>query len=132
MICAVHSFTPRLRGRPQRPWQVGILSAWDRRLADPLLALLRGDGALAAWAEGRWGGRWCVGDNQPYTGHLPGDSIDRHALRHGRLNLLLELRNDLIATPQDQAEWAARLAPLLTRALEAAEAAGAGGGGRPG
>jgi predicted N-formylglutamate amidohydrolase len=59
----------------------------------------------------------CIGDNEPYAGHLPGDAIDRHALRLGRLNTLVELRNDLIATPDAQAHWAARLAPILTAAL---------------
>jgi predicted N-formylglutamate amidohydrolase len=61
-----------------------------------------------------------VGDNEPYTGHLPGDSIDRHALAPGRLNVLVELRNDLIDTPERQEAWAERLAPLLHDALEEA------------
>ena len=46
-----------------------------------------------------------------------GDAIDRHALRPGRLNTLIELRNDLIADPAAQAEWAARLAPVLSEVL---------------
>ena len=104
ILLAVHSFTPQLRGRAPRPWHVGILSAGDRRLADPLVARLRADPDL------------CVGDNEPYSGHLPGDSVDRHALRHGRPNALIELRNDLIATPENQREWAARLAPILEAA----------------
>jgi predicted N-formylglutamate amidohydrolase len=58
-----------------------------------------------------------VGDNEPYNGHLPGDAIDRHALRWGRQNTLVELRNDLIGTAESQAAWGARLAPLLVRAL---------------
>ena len=60
----------------------------------------------------------CIGDNEPYSGHLPGDAIDRHALRLGRQNTLIEVRNDLIATPAQQAHWAARLAPILTETLE--------------
>jgi len=56
----------------------------------------------------------CVGDNEPYGGHLPGDAIARHAIAHERPNVLIELRNDLIATPAQQAAWAARLAPILT------------------
>jgi predicted N-formylglutamate amidohydrolase len=48
---------------------------------------------------------------------LPGDSIDRHALRQGRLNILIEVRNDLIETAHDQDVWAALLAPLLKSAL---------------
>jgi predicted N-formylglutamate amidohydrolase len=105
VIVAVHSFTPRLRGRPPRPWHLGILHAWDARLSDPLLDILAEDPDIV------------VGRNQPYPGHLPGDAIDRHALHHGRPNTLIELRNDLIATPADQETWAARLAPALERAL---------------
>ncbi|OCX66280.1 N-formylglutamate amidohydrolase [Thioclava sp. SK-1] len=106
VICAVHSFTPQLRGRAPRPWQVGILSdPRDRRLADPLIALLRADGI-------------CTGDNEPYIGHLDGDSIDRHALQKSLPNVLIELRSDLVETASGQAQWAARIAPLLTRALD--------------
>ncbi len=106
VICAVHSFTPQLRGRPVRPWQVGILySHLDERLALPLIARLGRESDL------------CVGDNQPYSGHLPGDAIDRHALQAGRPNVLIELRNDLIADADGQTYWAARLAPILTEVL---------------
>ena len=53
---------------------------------------------------------------------LAGDTIDRHALRKGRQNTLVEIRNDLIATEAGQIEWAERLAKLLPQALELAEA----------
>ncbi|MCC6306456.1 MAG: N-formylglutamate amidohydrolase [Rhodobacteraceae bacterium] len=110
VICAVHSFTPRLNGRAPRPWHVGILyDPADDRLARPLLARLRAVAGL------------CVGENEPYAGHLPGDAIDRHALAHGRPNVLVELRNDLVATPATQRAWADRLAPHLDAALAAAE-----------
>ncbi len=104
VLLSIHSFTPQLRGRPPRPWHVGILSAHDRRLADPLLARLAGEPDLS------------VGDNEPYSGHLPGDAVDRHALDHGRPNVLVELRNDLIADEEAQSDWAERLAPLLDAA----------------
>ena len=42
---------------------------------------------------------------------------DTPALSQGRHNTLIELRNDLIATPQAQGAWADRLAPLLVQAL---------------
>ena len=58
-----------------------------------------------------------IGDNQPYGGHLAGDAVDRHALMPGRPNVLIELRQDLIATPNSQADWAGRLAPVLQRVL---------------
>lgn len=104
-IVSVHSFTRQLRGRPARPWHVGILHAWDARLSDPLIALLEAEPGLV------------VGRNEPYPGHLPGDAIDRHALKHGRLNTLIELRNDLIESEPAQAHWGERLAELLTKAL---------------
>jgi predicted N-formylglutamate amidohydrolase len=110
VICAIHSFTPQLRGRSPRPWQVGVLySHLDERLALPLVARLRQEPDLI------------VGDNEPYLGHLPGDAIDRHALQPGRPNVLIELRNDLIAEDAGQRHWAARLAPVLTDVLTASQ-----------
>ncbi len=106
VIVAVHSFTPCLKGRAPRPWQVGVLySHLDERFSRPLIARLQAEGDL------------CVGDNEPYSGHLPGDAIDRHALRHGRQNTLIEVRNDLIASEAGQTHWAARLAPVLEEVL---------------
>lgn len=105
-ILAMHSFTPVLKGRAPRPWHVGVLySHLDDRLSVPLIARLQQEADL------------CIGDNEPYSGHLPGDAIDRHALIPGRQNTLIELRNDLIATAEDQAVWAARLAPVLQEVL---------------
>jgi predicted N-formylglutamate amidohydrolase len=101
VIVSIHSFTRQLRGRPPRPWHVSLLYAADTRLARPLLTRLRAEPDL------------CVGDNQPYGGHLPGDTIARHGIAHERPNILIELRNDLIETPEAQAGWAARLAPIL-------------------
>ncbi len=107
VIVAVHSFTPSLRGRAPRPWHVGVLySHLDDRFSRPLIARLRDEPDL------------CIGDNEPYSGHLPGDAIDRHALRLGRQNTLVEVRNDLVGSPAAQAHWAARLAPILTAALD--------------
>jgi predicted N-formylglutamate amidohydrolase len=105
VIVAVHSFTRQLRARPSRPWHIGILHAYDRRLSDPLIARLQAEPDLV------------VGRNEPYPGHLPGDAIDRHALHHGRQNTLIELRNDLIANEASQTAWGQRLAPLLVAAL---------------
>jgi predicted N-formylglutamate amidohydrolase len=105
VIVSIHSFTPQLMGRPPRPWHVGVLYAADTRFARPLLAHLRAQADL------------CIGENEPYGGHLPGDAIARHAIAWQRLNALIEVRNDLIATPDQQAHWAQRLAPILQQAL---------------
>ncbi|MGQ0565480.1 MAG: N-formylglutamate amidohydrolase [Gemmobacter sp.] len=109
VILAIHSFTPCLRGRSPRPWHVGVLYApQDTRLSLPLLRSLQTEPDL------------CVGENQPYNGHLPGDSIDRHALQTGRQHTMIEVRNDLIGDPGGQLAWADRLAPHLEAALREA------------
>ena len=106
LIVAVHSFTPRLNGRAPRPWHIGILfDERDERLSRPLLDRLHAQSDI------------CVGENEPYAGHLPGDAIDRHALQTGRANALIEIRHDLIDTDAGQREWAERLAPLLQDCL---------------
>ncbi|MBC7479624.1 MAG: N-formylglutamate amidohydrolase [Pseudorhodobacter sp.] len=107
VIVAIHSFTPALRGRAPRPWQVGVLYAEDDdRLSRLLIDRLEQQGDL------------CVGDNEPYAGALPGDAIDRHALLMGRHNTLIEVRNDLIGEPAAQAAWGLRLASVLRGIVE--------------
>jgi len=101
---SIHSFTPQLMGRPPRPWEVGVLSAQDRRVATPLLDRL--SQTLAS----------PVGDNEPYAGYFPGDALSRHAHDPGRPNVLLELRQDLINHTDGQRHWAALLAPHLEAA----------------
>lgn len=106
VIVAIHSFTPCLRGRAPRPWHIGILSSHlDARFSNAVISRLRAQPDL------------CVGDNEPYHGHLPHDAIDKHALQKGRQNTLIELRNDLIATRDQQLAWAARLGPILQDSL---------------
>ena len=119
VLVSIHSFTPQFRGRPRRPWHVGLL--WDRddRLVKPLLRLLRAEPDLV------------VGDNEPYSGQLRGDTMWRHGTARGLPHVLIEIRNDLIETPEGQAGWAARLAPMIRAAIaemEAAERPGAPAG----
>jgi predicted N-formylglutamate amidohydrolase len=101
VILTMHSFTPYWRGIA-RPWQVGILYDRDERFARPLIAALEADPAGLT-----------VGDNQPYGGGLPGDTIDRHATARGLPNALVEIRQDLIAGAAGQEEWAERFARIL-------------------
>lgn len=105
VLLSIHSFTPQLQGRAKRPWEIGVLYADDARLARALLDVLNEEPDLT------------VGDNEPYLGHLPGDAVDRHALANDHLNVLIELRNDLIETEAQQHAWAERLAPMLEIAL---------------
>lgn len=103
VLLSLHSFTPSWKGRA-RPWQVGVL--WDRdgRLAQPLMARLAEAGFV-------------VGDNEPYSGALENDTLNRHGTRRGLPHVLLEIRQDLIATPEAARSMAARLEPILRAAL---------------
>jgi predicted N-formylglutamate amidohydrolase len=105
VLVSIHSFTPRFKGRAPRPWHVGLL--WDRddRLLRPLLARLRAEDGLV------------VGDNEPYSGQLHGDCMWTHGTGRGLPHVLIEIRNDLIESLDDQADWAARLAPMIREAV---------------
>ncbi len=106
VVIAMHSFSPKLKGRAPRPWEIGVLHApQEDRFGKALIAELEQETDLT------------VGDNEPYNGWLPGDSIDQHALQPGRLNALIELRHDEIDTPETQKAWAERLAPILQNTL---------------
>lgn len=106
MVVSLHSFTPVWRGHP-RPWHAGIL--WDRdpRLPHALLAALRQEPGLV------------VGDNEPYSGQLKGDTMYRHCTCRGLPHALIEIRQDLIDTDHGAQEWAERLARILTGIAEA-------------
>ena len=104
-ILAIHSYTPVWKGE-RRPWHAGVL--WDRdpRFAKPLLAGLRAEHGLR------------VGDNEPYEGALKNDTLYRHGTARGLAHVLLEVRNDLIASPAGVLEWADRLEPILRDILK--------------
>jgi len=108
VFLSMHSFTPQLVAGPPRPWEIGVLSAADRRIADPLIGLLQG--VLAS----------PVGDNAPYAGFFPGDAMSQHAHIPGRPNVILEIRQDLITHADGQAHWAQLLAPHLEAARKQA------------
>ncbi|WP_157018342.1 N-formylglutamate amidohydrolase [Mesorhizobium xinjiangense] len=99
-VVSVHSFTPTMQGKA-RPWHVGILWDSDDRAVKPMLAGLGSDPMLV------------VGDNEPYDGALRGDTMFRHAIVNGFAHVLIEIRQDLIATEEGAHQWAARLAPIL-------------------
>jgi predicted N-formylglutamate amidohydrolase len=107
ILISIHSFTPHWRGAA-RPWEVAILHApRDRRLADLMLTELRSTPGL------------CVGDNQPYSGALENDTLSRHGLDEGLPHVLIEVRQDLIASPDGVAAMAQLIAPCLRRSIAA-------------
>ncbi len=109
IVLAIHSFTQAWKGVP-RPWHVSVLWDKDPRLAVPLLSGLQAIPEIE------------VGDNVPYSGQLKGDTLYRHATARGVAQALVEVRQDLILSPEGQAEWAERLAEVLRRVLAAGAA----------
>ncbi len=100
LVLSLHSFTPQLATSDEaRPWQVGVLYNDDDRAARLAIPLLEAQGL-------------CVGDQLPYSGKLLNYTMNRHCEAEDRPYLGIELRQDQVATPQQQAEWADRLARL--------------------
>jgi predicted N-formylglutamate amidohydrolase len=105
VLVSMHSFTQAWKGVP-RPWSVGVLWDKDPRLALPLLAALRGIPGVE------------VGDNQPYSGQLKGDTLYRHGTGRGLAHVLIEVRQDLILSEEGQEEWARLLAEALRKVMK--------------
>ncbi|HGG64424.1 MAG TPA: N-formylglutamate amidohydrolase, partial [Rhodobacteraceae bacterium] len=105
VLVTIHSFTPVYMGQ-KRTVDIGILHDDDSRLADAMLAL----------APDRTGLN--IRRNDPYG---PEDGVTHtlklHALPRGLLNVMIEIRNDLIAGPASQQAMAAFMADLLNDAL---------------
>lgn len=101
-VVTVHSFTPVFKG-VRREVEVGILHDADARLADAVLATAETD--------------LVVRRNEPYG---PADGVTHtlrmHALPRGLANVMIEVRNDLLAGAAEQAAMAARLAGWLAAA----------------
>src|SRR5512132_1386046 len=108
LLLSIHSFTPELAGQ-RRPWDIAISYGRDRRLAELMLDALKADAKLV------------VGDNEPYP---VDDAIDYtipvHGEGRGLPHVLIEIRQDGIATPSAAAAWAMRLAETYARVEPAA------------
>jgi len=58
-----------------------------------------------------------VGDNEPYTGALEGDTLNVHGTMRGLPHVLIEMRQDLIASDGAAQDFALRLKPIIDAAL---------------
>ena len=93
---SIHSFTPQLSDRRQRPWHIGLMWDKDPRIPVPLLARLRAHPRAIN-----------VGDNEPYSGKHPADyTIDHHAETAGLPHVSIETRQDLVDTEEGAEYWA--------------------------
>lgn len=107
LIVCVHSFTPVYLGE-RRPVQVGILFDKSTWLSEALLNGLKRDPALT------------VGANVPYkASHDEDYALLVFGDNLGNPSVLIEMRQDLIAEPEDGTRWADRLARVLIDAVSA-------------
>ncbi|MDP9836884.1 putative N-formylglutamate amidohydrolase [Neorhizobium huautlense] len=109
VLVTVHSFTPVYYGR-KREVEIGILHDADSRLADRMLATAA-DTKL-----------YRIKRNEPY-GAADGvtHTLEVHALPGGLLNVMIEIRNDLIEEEVDQRVVADFLTGLLRESLATAD-----------
>lgn len=104
-LVTVHSFTPVFLG-VRRETELGILHDDDARLADALMAVAPSFSSLK------------VGRNKPYA---PKDGVThtlrRHAIPRGLLNVMIEIRNDLLRSEEQRQAIAESLSAMLRAAL---------------
>lgn len=104
-LITVHSFTPVYLGK-KRTVEIGVLHDDDSRLADSMLK------ELPTFTSAQ------IERNQPYG---PADGVThtlkRHGLKHNLLNVMIEIRSDLIMTEKQCNEMAQILADAIKASL---------------
>lgn len=107
LMITVHSFTPVFNG-VARSVELGVLHGRDNRFALAMMDNLPGD-----WPCN-------IRLNQPYDAS---DGVvftlDEHGARNGLLNVMIEIRNDLIRTPEEQEQTGHQLAKWIKATLQA-------------
>lgn len=97
----VHSFSPTFFSQ-KREWEICFLWAQDDRPVRPLIRFFRDKG-------------FTVGDNEPYNAKmLGGTTLNRHCDNRRLPSLLVEIRHDLIDTPEKAENWADMLHEALS------------------
>lgn len=108
IFVAMHSFTPQMSDGAARPWHVGLLFEHDRRLVAPLKEAL---GGLVPDI--------CIGENEPYAIIGPSDySIPEHGQKRGLPHIEIEIRQDLIDSPEGARMWAERIGKALEMVVD--------------
>lgn len=105
-IATIHSFTPVYFGQ-RREVELGIIHDADPGLAEAVLAATRAQGS---GLRAKLNAPYDAADGVTHTLRL-------QATPYGLANVMLEIRNDLIATEEQQEAMAETLQPVLERAL---------------
>lgn len=107
VLVTMHTFTPVYHGR-RREVELGILHDSDKRLADTMLTMATKDT------------RYDIRRNEPYG---PSDGVTHtlieQGVKNGLLNVMIEIRNDLVSEDAGQKVMAGYLAELLGESLAA-------------
>ena len=105
LMVTIHSFTPVYRGQ-NRSVELGLLHGEDDRFALKMLENTPSDLPLVTRL------------NEPYSA-LDGvaHTLDCHAAPRGLLNVMIEIRNDLVETPEQQQAIANDLVPWIDKTL---------------
>ncbi len=105
LMVTVHSFTPVYLGK-QRSVELGLLHGRDDRFA------------MAMMAEPPQDLPFTTRLNEPYSAaDGVAHTLDAQAFPKGLLNVMIEIRNDLIRTPEQQSIMAECLVPWIDRTL---------------
>lgn len=105
VLVTIHSFTPVYFGAP-RAVEFGVIHDADATLPRAILTEAQARTALRA----EWNEPYSAKDDVTHTLRL-------QATPYGLPNAMLEIRNDLIATPEAERAMAGTLAPVLAAAL---------------
>jgi predicted N-formylglutamate amidohydrolase len=105
VLATIHSFTPVFKG-VQRETEIGILHDSDSRFADRVISSLQRGSAFV------------VRRNDPYG---PEDGVTHtlfaHGVRNGLENVMIEVRNDLLADEESRGQVELHLLRALVDAL---------------
>ena len=105
-LVTIHSFTPVYFHKP-RTLEIGLIHDTDPRLAEQMFEVAADFSDLS------------VALNQPYS--MEDDTthtLNLHGTRNGLVNIMIEIRNDLIATSNDQVRIAEMLGNWLSASME--------------
>jgi predicted N-formylglutamate amidohydrolase len=108
VLVTIHSFTPVYLGQP-RSVEFGVIHDHDVALAQDVVAVARAMTGLRTAL------------NEPYSAaDFVTHTLRLQATPYGLRNVMLEIRNDLLADPQAEARMATMLAPVLQKAIASA------------
>ena len=104
-IITIHSFTPVYFGE-ERSVELGMLHDKDDRLAKAMMTIAKQETRLVA----EFNSPYDVSDNVMHT-------VNRHANEAGFLNVMIEVKNNLLLNTKDINNMATSLSSIINKSL---------------